>query len=232
MALLAGSASVYSQSYISMNDYGYFQSGSLPTAAVQVFPTQPLGNSPVLVTVNGYAGYEEMGNPANSYLRVPGTTVYATGQSTIGPGYEVGLLAIDGIAATSYAQLQVVPNVAINQWWNNEAMDPVDNNYGVWRTTFVATIPGNSTMASIAVAVWQDMGPHGAASTLAQAQADGYEWGVSGIVTASVATGNEVPTWLPTSLTSFSLVAQIPEPSTVALGILGASALFLRRRKA
>ena len=61
-----------------------------------------------------------------------------------------------------------------------------------------------------------------------------YTWGVSEMVTTTLATGGEPPGNLPfgpTGLTDFSLVAVIPEPSTIALGVMGTSALLLRRRK-
>ena len=242
MVLLAGAMSVYSQGivssqgYVSMNDYN---GGVGIGMEIQVFPSQPIAASTVFVSVNGYSGYEEMGQSGNTYLPNPGRTVYSTGQSTIGPGYDVGLLALDGGGATSYSQLSQVPldngTYYVSQWWNNEfsQLNPtLNNNYGIWNTTASAIIPGSATFASVAIAVWQGNGSFGAATTLAQAQADGYEWGVSSIQTTPVASADS-PTsvWLPQTLTSFSLVDPVPEPGTIALGLLGASALLFRRRK-
>jgi len=228
MTLLAGAVSVYSQGSVSMNDYNAQGNGF----KIQVFQpqSQTLGTT---VSVNGYTGKEVMGQSANSYLAHPGTTVYS-GQSTIGAGFDVGLLALDGGGASSYAQLSQVAGLTITTWNNNAVADPLDNNYGMWASAAIASIPGGATSASVAIAAWQATGTKGAATTLLAAQQDGYEWGVSSIQTATVATGSQTVGYLPTTITSFSLIpgsVATPEPSTIALGVIGASALLFRRRK-
>lgn len=231
MTLLAGAASVYSQSAISMNDYRIVSGEEY--GFVEVFGRQPVTSSSVLVNVNGYLGYETMGNSANSYLYHPGTTVY-NGASTIGTGYDVGLLGAAGGGVSSYSQLQLAAG-SISSTWQSSIINgyntALDNNYGFWTGgSSVATIQGNSTVVSLAIAVWQNSGIDGTAATLSQAQAYGYEWGVSDIVTSTAETGNQPPPYLPMTLTSFSLVDPVPEPATITLGILGAASLFLRRR--
>jgi hypothetical protein len=230
MTLLAGAVSVYSQGAISMNDYN----GGGAGFEIQVFPAQPLIASTVDVSgaiTNGGVYKEEMGQPVNTYLPHPGLTVYVTGtKSSIGPGYDVGLLALDGGNATTYGQLSLVPSSIVTTWWNS-ASSVTGGNYGVWNSSATATVPGSASTASVAIAAWQATGPAGAAATLAQAQADGYGWGVSSIQTASLAVGTGSPGFLPTTITSFSLAQSVPEPSTVALGVIGASTLLFRRRK-
>lgn len=58
-------------------------------------------------------------------------------------------------------------------------------------------------------------------------------YGMSKVITMTVSgiTGGvpDLPKYIPNTLESFSLV--VPEPSTIALGLLGAAILFLRRRK-
>lgn len=224
MTLLAGAVSTYAQNAsISMNDYAGI------VGRIEVFPPQSLANSPQFVSVNGYSGYEEMGQPPNTYLISPGFTVYNTGRSTIGPGFDVGLLAADGIVATSYNQLTAVPNLAISTWLNNSG-SPLNNNYGMWNTGAIASFPGKSSLASLAIAVWQNYGAAGPATTSAQAQADGYEWGVSDIATATVLTTGGSPGFLPGTLTSFSLADPVPEPSTLLFAIAGGSVFLFRKR--
>jgi len=231
MTLLAGAVSVYSQGSVAMTDY-FIQNGSL-AATVQVFTGQ--GGAGSLVTDGAYSGYEVMGNSANTYNAHPGSAVYATG-TTLGPGYDIGLLGAAG-TQTSYSALSLATGSVVSSWLNSSINGPgigLNGNYGVWNApAAVATVPGVTTggVATIAIAAWQNSGADGAATTLAAAQADGYMWGVSDMVTTTLATGDASPGNLPSSLTDFSLAVTIPEPSTIALGVIGASALLFRRRK-
>ena len=84
------------------------------------------------------------------------------------------------------------------------------------------------TTATVQIKAWRVE----AGDTHAAAMASGGGYGESAIFTAE--TGGIIPGEPPrvggklTAFTSFSLV---PEPSTAALGLLGAAALLLRRRK-
>jgi hypothetical protein len=95
--------------------------------------------------------------------------------------------------------------------------------------------------ANIAVAAWYNGG--GVYTTLAEAQSAGVPWGVSPVEIltglgepASVETadvGHTTPLTQPTEpygIESFSLVTT-PEPSTIALGVMGVGAFLARRRK-
>jgi hypothetical protein len=228
MTLLAGAVSVYSQGAVAMNDYN----GGSAGFEIQVFTAQSLLNSTVPIVDGIYAGFEEQGQTSNSYLANPGSTVYHTG-APLGPGYSIGLLALDGGGALLYSQLTSVVTLSspINSWYNNATSVTGGDNYGIWNTPAVATVAGLATTASVAIAAWQNSGAAGAATTLAEAQADGYAWGLSNIETANLATGDNSPGYLPSTITSFSLAQTVPEPSTIALGVIGASALLFRRRK-
>jgi hypothetical protein len=228
MTLLAGATVAYSQGFVSMNDY----SGVPNSLEIQVFQPQPTASVPV--SVNGYSGLEVMGNPANTYLLAPGTTAYSS-RSTIGAGTSVGLLAVAGTPASpTYNMLSLIPTSISSGWVNSISHGNTatgGNNFGIWSGSPTASIgPGSPTTATVAIAAWQNTGPKGAATTLLAAQMDGYNWGVSAIVTTGLTVGNGAPNGLPTTLTSFSEVS-VPEPSTIALGVIGASTLLFRRRK-
>jgi len=104
---------------------------------------------------------------------------------------------------------------------------------GLWSTTVGLTAtdaniaPG--THVFVGLAAWYD--GSGAASYSAAT--------VKGFVesTSTVSLGGGGPPALPTpglgnlGLTSFSLAASVPEPSTIALGVIGASAFLLRLRR-
>ena len=62
------------------------------------------------------------------------------------------------------------------------------------------------------------------------AKATKADYGESAPVTIAVGGGINPPANL-TGLAGFTVLAAIPEPSIIALGVLGASALLLRRRK-
>jgi len=95
--------------------------------------------------------------------------------------------------------------------------------------------------AFVGMAAWYNAG--GLYTTLAQAQAAGAPWGESGVVLlgglgepASVNTAAHVNNNQPSTpaepygINSFSL-ASTPEPSTIALGLMGVGAFLARRRK-
>lgn len=228
MTLLAGAASVYSQGTVSIN--GYNGAG----AVVQVFLTQPTANDNYTVTYGGYTVAEESGNTANSYSGFQGTTVYSNFK-VAGTGYDVQAYAVSGTAAATgqtYSQLAAVGTV-VTAWNTGPAptSSPTNGAVGTWNTTQTPQIPGATTTASIAIAAWKNSGVSGAATTLAEAQADGYAWGFSPIASTTVATGVVFPGSIPSGITDFSITAPVPEPSTIALGVMGASAFLFRRRK-
>jgi hypothetical protein len=87
------------------------------------------------------------------------------------------------------------------------------------------TVPGNTGQAvDVQVRAWMTTGPGGGATyELAQSR------GASGIFSVTPASAPATPPDL-VGLTSFNIQI-VPEPSTIALGVLGAAALLLRRRK-
>jgi len=240
MALLAGAVSVYSQGAVGMNDYftGFF--------GVQVEPAQGSGVG-TQVTVGGQTGWEVIGNSANTYQvsAYRGATLYSGSTGLAAGAYDVGLLGVYG-TATSYDQLSlaagsVIPGSQFLSVTGTTSSAGLGNNLGAWSTANVATVAGGGASTgggsgyTIALAAWQNSGSKGAATTLAQAEADGYAWGVSGMVSTTLATGGTPPGGLPFGaggLTDFSLASTtVPEPSTIALGVIGASTLLFRRRK-
>jgi len=90
--------------------------------------------------------------------------------------------------------------------------------------------PTAGTTVTVAIAAWNNEG--GTVTSLAEAVADNDPWGISNTGNVVLATGAETVPFMPTNIQGFSLgVAGVPEPSTIALGVMGASALLFRRRK-
>jgi hypothetical protein len=239
ITLLAGAVSVYSQGppylqgSVSMADT---PGGSF---AIQVFLPQSPAASTVAVSYGGYTGYEEMGNTSNTNLSNPGSTIYANERVVTGYGCDAGLLAAPGLG-DALSSLSFVPGSVVSTWFTY----PWSDFAGFWNSDATAQIPGTtpgnggSAAATLAVAVWANSGVNGSATTLAQAQADGYDWGVSNTgdvddLGGSIPGGGNYPTpSLPDSIESFSLAVNVvPEPSAIALGVMSASAFLFRRRK-
>jgi len=225
--MLAGAVSVYSQGQISLNDYnGNF--------AIQVFLPQSTAASTVAVSYGGYSGFEEMGQTANENAVPAGTASYVAGPLTgtsAAPAYSVQLLAAPG-NGVAIGSLVPTGNV-INDWYSGSASGAgLGGFWNVNQTDGIASVAGTTTTATVALAAWNNEG--GTLTTLSAAQKAGASWGVSttGNISA-LGFGTVLPPNLPTSITSFSLIAAstVPEPSTIALGVMGASAFLMRLRR-
>jgi len=238
MALLAGAVSGYSQGLVDISAYN---GGGPGTFDIQVFAVQPSGNNTTM-TYGGFTVQEEQGNTAMantstasspSYWSTYGTTVYAN-QTVLHTGYAVQLLA--GPAATPIANL-VLQGTPVTTWAPNG--DPTQSTAGTWVAGNVAVsgIAGGQggAPAEVAIAAWY-MGASGQYTTLALAQAANAPWGISnegqtGLLGGSTG-GPQATPFLPTTITDFSLgQAAVPEPSTIALGVIGASTFLFRRKK-
>jgi hypothetical protein len=209
IALLAGAVSGYSQGQVAMNDYG-------TTFAIQIFTYSPAANIPV--TYGGYTVMEVQGNTANDDN--PGTTAYPSA-TPLGAGYEICLLA--GPAGSAVSALSPVAGSTYGTFIST-------GGGGYWNAgAGLATIPGITTSATLAIAAWNTEG--GTVSSLGLAQATpGDAWGISAPATEALGFGSVTPPFLPAGITSFSLGAT-PEPSTIALGVIGASAFLMRLRR-
>lgn len=92
----------------------------------------------------------------------------------------------------------------------------------------VVTIPGvpGGSPATLQIRAWETAaGSYEAASTSTT-----FAFGESADFTVTLAAPPNTPADLPASVQGFTLRV-VPEPSTIALGVLGAAALLLRRRK-
>jgi hypothetical protein len=105
---------------------------------------------------------------------------------------------------------------------------------GYWNfgTDFTRVIPGiaGGGSAWIMVRVWDST----KGADYATAKAAGSAWGDSNAFQVNPLGGAGSPPSVPAVLAGlqpFALTNAVPEPSTIALGMLGAAALLLRRRK-
>jgi len=228
LALLAGAVSGYSQGQVVFADYA----GFLQQQIFNVQSAPPSGATSVTVSNGGFTTTEYVGSTANTAENPQGSAVFAAGTALSGTGFDAELYA-SSTAGASISQLSAVSSLL--HFGTTAAQ------LGFVKNTTLATVPGLATGATgtYAIAAWASTGVDGAATTLAAAQADGYAWGFSttGFLTpgnppvdlgAPQAAGDPA---LSGTVEGFSLGSTVPEPSTIALGVMGASALLFRRRK-
>jgi len=212
MALLAGAVSGYSQGEVVFNLYS-------STLKEVIYNTQANASTPV--SYGGVTVLETVGNSTASIQKPAGTTVYQ-GAGLSGTGYDVQLLA--GPAGTAAAGL--LPVSSIFNFKTGAAT------LGLMAGSQAVTLPsaygGAGAMASLAVAAWNNEG--GTVTSLANAVAGGTPWGISPVVQFALVTSPTPSPAMPTTIQGFSL-GTVPEPSTIALGVMGASTLLFRRRK-
>jgi len=222
ITVLAGAVSGYSQGIVSFSDYNGAQQQ-------QVFNTQAnpvTGATLTSVTFGGYTVNEYVGSTANAAELPSGSAVFA-GAGLSGTQFDAQLLAAAG---TGLPISSLVAQGSILHFYTTAAL------LGFVKGTAAVTLTSGAVPTTIAFAAWtvNSAGVAGAATTLAMAQADeqagdaGYAWGVS--TTQTVTPNTSLPLALTGGMEGFSL-GTVPEPSTIALGVMGASALLFRRRK-
>lgn len=153
-----------------------------------------------------------------------GSTVYG-GSTLAGTGFTVQLWWADG-NVTDASQLQLATA--------GTSVFRTGGAAGIWTGT-TAILPGQpggaGTHVTAEVRVWDNQG--GTITDWATAQArsgQGVKWGTSGLFGIDNIGGGTATTPNLVNLQSFSLM-QVPEPSTIALGLAGGlGLLFLRRR--
>jgi len=214
ITLLAGAVAGYSQGAVTWQGYAGSQQ--------QVIYNVSTGAGATNIVADGqYSVTEVMGSSGAANENPTGPTVYS-GAPLSGTGFDAEFYGAAGLNQ-SYSALTGISTV---EHFNTGA-----SSIGLTKGDLTVTVPtdanGNST---VAIAAWQSTGTAGAATTLAAAQADGYAWGFSSEANVVPTTGSTPPLTLPT-IPSFSLGVPTPEPSTIALGVMGASALLFRRRK-
>jgi hypothetical protein len=246
-ALLVGSISAYSQGTVlfvdrasDVNIHVYAPQGQ--TATVE---TTGDANSAVGVTADIYEDTQANGFATTGTLVTGGSTVYtggAIGNTKAGNAtaagayhYNVGTdFTVELYGAAGYntplASLQ-----PLSQYTSSLTTS------GTYGGTFVAVYPSpdagipstTGNQATIALYAWYSLG----GLTLAEDQAGSGPWGVSPTDNITALGNLGSPASTPEDmlgLQSFSLEAPTvatPEPSTIALAVMGASALLFRRRK-
>lgn len=227
VALLVGAVSGYSQGEINF-------SGN-ETGFKQVIYTANTLDTVTSVSYGGYTVQERQGSTAAAPETPTGSTVYS-GSLITGTGYDAELLGAAG-ANDSLSSLLPLLNTssgaAILNFFTGGA--PAGTIQGI-TPVVVPNLPSGGS-ATIAIAAWNNEG--GTVNSLAAAQAYAQAnsvniWGISPLANISTTVSPNQPAAMSTASDlnlSFSLGTATPEPSTIALGVMGVSAFLFRRRK-
>jgi hypothetical protein len=202
VALLAGAFVAHSQGTVSFANYGVLS----PYIYVKL-GTTPLG----------------------------GTSGTATGNATtdVGKGndWTVALYgnAGSGDAASTLVQLQT--STAQNVTANFATGTSADKTAGTWFSSLVAQVPGTTLAgqaATVQLYAWYNNG--GTITSYSAASVRGFS--ATGNVTTGGPNSSGPPSTAPNmpALGNFTVVGT-PEPSTIALGVMGASGMLLRLRR-
>jgi len=226
ISLLAGATVGYSQGILNWSDYVPALNGK-PAFSITIFSPGPggveqqLGNTSIDLP-SGSATYA--GTPLGSgSAGTTGPTGYSAGAH-----YEVGLY-IDTASGNLAADVASGTPVAVDSF--SAGSGGWDFSGGLDALTAYAS----GTAVYVELAAWYSGG--GAASYAAAVTA-GVPRGTGNVSTstATVNGGTDNPLTPPgslagTGLQDFSLALPVPEPSTIVLGILGASAFLMRLRR-
>jgi len=214
LSLLAGATFGYAQGTLNWSDY---QSA-----------TAASGGSPALpaFTIEVFAPGTETGS-GNTGADLPAGTATYSGAPLSGTGYDIGLY-VGATASAAQNALGGAPS----------AIDTFSSGFaGRWDVSenLVAATSVASGAVFVELAAWANSGASGAATTYAAAVADGYAAGVSGVSSGTTTLGGALQTpgtLAGIGLQSFELSPTVvPEPSTIALGVIGASTFLMRLRR-
>jgi len=246
--LLAGAMGVYAQGSVELGDYipvsFYF---GITIWSPQNDVTQQLMGQNVLDLVPGTIGIgggptTYQGQPLGGASTGSGPTAYGNGNlwtlaiyAAPGVGNAAGIAKAEANNSPVFTSLFFTSggtgtaNAGVN---NSDTAGAWSLNFGSTQRTTLTGFPGGGTFQ---LAVWYS----GSGLTLTEAEAATYipygfstegsiaELGNNGNPpTPSESLGAASP-----AITSFSLIETVPEPSAIALGVMGASALLVRRGK-
>jgi len=214
LSLLAGASVGYSQGTINWTDF-ISPAGADPGWSITIW-------GPGVETPGGGSA------PNNTSVDLPSGTATYTGTPLSGAAFEVGLYVDTSAALVSADTLTGTPIAT--------SIFQTGGNAGTWFTgsslTAVDSTIAPGTLVNVELAAWSTAD---GASSYAIALSQGVAAGLSGASSGTTALGGGSPPATPgtldgTGVQDFQL-SSIPEPSTIALGVIGASTFLMRLRR-
>jgi len=215
ISLLAGATVGYSQGVLNWSDYVPANSTTgLPAFSITVFSAPP-------------GGAEQ--NLGNTSVDLPPGNAHYTGTPLTGAGNEIGLYVGTSASAVQNAVSSGTPI----------ATDSFAAGSGGW--DFTGSLSATDAASPSGTGVFVELAAWstavGSPTSYASALSHGDAAGVSSVSTgtAPLGGGGSPPatpgTLAGIGITDFSLATAAPEPSTIALGVIGASAFLMRLRR-
>lgn len=211
LSLLAGATAVYAQGTINWTDY-VPATKTTGGFGITVFET------PTAASVNN------LGNTVNDLPA--GTASYGT-DALAGAGAEVGLYVDTSAAAVAADVLSGSPLATAPFLTGASA--------GAW--SFAASLVATSSALPTGSAVFVELAAWtGGASSYAVAHSTAGDLSGYSVVSSQLSLGGPgsppatPPTLVGSGITDFT-IGSVPEPSTIALGVMGASAFLMRLRR-
>jgi len=213
---LAGASVAYSQGVINWVDYASTGSGY----EIEVFGP----------ATAGAAAVNNLGNTANDLPA--GTATYA-GAPLSGSAYEIGLYVGSSPSAATAAALTGTP-IATASFLTGANAGFYAGGGTDSTTKLIATDPSGPSSVYVVLAAWSTaQGASSYASAITDGSLAGYSLPSKSAVSEVSTAGTPPPT--PNNLGGLGLtdfaIGSVPEPSTIALGVMGASAFLMRLRR-
>jgi hypothetical protein len=248
IVLLAGAASVYSQGQVNTSDYnGSAFNIHIWSPDLNSPNTEFIGNSPA--TIAGNTAYNSSPDGPAGQTTYTGTLVGGSGSGVDGtPGYANG----DNFDVELYAAAGTVTTFSTSTFSAVQALGPLGDSSlpanwaGLYQGGGVLTLNGTGgtpvvavgSPVTFAIAAWYNNNGTITSYPGIPTAGSGIISGLSGLGTENAGGAPNTPPLLPTAvnglnpgISSFSLTTAVPEPSTIALGVIGASAFLMRLRR-
>jgi hypothetical protein len=218
ITLLAGAVGVYAQGQLNWSDYVNAGADSFDITVwspqVATPGTQLFGDGPSDVPAGTQTGYT--GTPLGGSAVGSGPTGYGNGNN-----YSIALYAANGAGQPASALTAVTG--ASTTFSASGYAGSWDSAGGVVVTVGQVPVGGTGTFQ---LQAWYN---GGGTLTYAQAVAAGDPAGSSALTDITLGSAIAAPVSL-NPITSFSITS-VPEPSTIALGVIGASTFLMRLRR-
>ena len=226
---LAGATGVFGQGSVTLNPHGGVGSVDFHIYGPEADNSRVSGNVSTTYANTAHAGEFPPGTAVYDGGLIGGNNVgTGTYQQANGAAYEVELAGVQGTGPVGTANL--IPSSTENFQTTLSGAGGTGN--AGWFTAEQIVIPGTSSVnadtAEMQIYAWYE-GSAAQYTSYANAVAAGVPAGFSDPFSGGTSAPPNTGALL-TGARSFNLTSATPEPSTIALGIMGASAFLLRRR--